>query len=113
MQAMAVSTGERKRKSDGRECETHKPLPSTLKELDVLLDKWNADGVFKPNQVSRVPTKEEWRDLCFHRLHNYVQHPIVECWALCRVVHHIIKEGTLELCQPEVRRNPILNHKGK
>ena len=110
---MAVSTGERKRKSDGRECETHKPLPSTLKELDVLLDKWNADGVFKPNQVSRVPTKEEWRDLCFRRLHNYVQHPTVECWALCRVVHHIIKEGTLELSQPEVRRNPILNHKGK
>ena len=113
MQAMAVSTGERKRKSDGRECETHKPLPSTLKELDVLLDKWIADGVFKPNQVSKEPTKEEWRDLCFHHLHNYVQHPTVECWALCRVMHHIIKEGTLELSQPEVRRKPILNHKGK
>ena len=28
------------------------------KELDVLLDKWIADEVFKPNQVSREPTEE-------------------------------------------------------
>ena len=38
-QAMAVSIGERKRKSDGREYETPPPLPCTPKELDVLLDK--------------------------------------------------------------------------
>ena len=29
------------------------------------------------------------------------------------MVHHRIKEGTLELSQQEVQRNPLLNHKGK
>ena len=48
-QAIAVSTGERKRKDDGTEYDTPPPLPYTPKELDVLLDKWIADGVFKPN----------------------------------------------------------------
>jgi len=83
------------------------------KELDVLLNKWIADGVFKPNQVSREPTEEEWRDLHFYRLHNYVQHATAECWALYRLVHYRIKEGTLELFQLEVQRNPLPNHKGK
>ena len=59
---MAVSTGERKRKSDGKEYETPPPLPCTPKELDVLLDKRVADGVFKPNQVSKEPTEKEKRD---------------------------------------------------
>ena len=56
---MAISTGEKKRKLDIREYETSPSLPCTPKELDVLLDKWIAYGVFKPNQVSREPTKEE------------------------------------------------------
>ena len=63
----------------------------------MLLDKWIVDGVFEPNHVSREPTKEEQKDLHFCHLHNYVQHAIVECWALCRLVHHRIKERTLEL----------------
>ena len=54
----------------------------------------------------------ECKDLCFCRLHNYVQHPTVECWTLRRLVHCRIKEGTL-LSQPEVQRNPLPNHKGK
>ena len=110
---MAVSTGKKKRKSNGREYETPPPLSCTPKELDVLLDKWISDWVFKPNQVSREPTEEERRDPHFCRLHNYVQLHTVECWALCRLVHHRIREGTLELSQPEVQRNPLLNHKGK
>ena len=76
---MAVSTSERRRKTDGREDDTPLPIPCTLKELDVLLDKWIANGVFKPNQVSREPIEEEQRDPCFCRLHNYVQHPTAEC----------------------------------
>ena len=48
-QAMVVSTGERRRKTDGREYDTPLPIPCTPKELDVLLDKWIADGVFKLN----------------------------------------------------------------
>jgi len=56
---MAVSTSEKKRKADGKEYDTSPPLPCTPKELDVLLDKWIANGVFKPNQVSKKPTKEE------------------------------------------------------
>ena len=59
---MAVSTGERRRKIEGREYDMPLPLPCTPKELDVLLDKWIADGIFKPNQVSREPTEEEMRD---------------------------------------------------
>ena len=71
-QAMTVSTGERRRKTKGKEYDTPPPIPCTPKDLDVLLDKWIADGVFKPNQVSKEPTEEEWRDPCFCRLHNYV-----------------------------------------
>ena len=86
-QVMAVSIGEHRRKTEGREYDTPLPIPCTPKELDVLLDKWIADGVFKPNQVSREPTEEKRRDLRFCRLHNYVQHPTIECWALRRLVH--------------------------
>ena len=96
-QAMAVSTGERRRKIDGREYDTPPPILCTPKELDVLLDKWIVDGVFKLNQVSREPTKEERRDPLFCRLHNYMQHPSVECWAFRKLVHHRIKKGNLEL----------------
>ena len=110
---MAVSTGERRRKIDGREYDTPLPIPCTLKELDVLLDKWISNKVFKLNQISREPTEEERRDPHLCRLHNYVQHPTVECWALRRLMHRRIKERTLELSQQEVQRNPLLNHKGK
>ena len=110
---MAVSTNERRRKIDRREYDTPPPISCTLKELDMLLDKWIVDGVFKPNQVSREPIEEERRDPCFCRLHNYMQHLTTECWALRRLVHLMIKEGTLELSQQEVQRNPFPNHKGK
>ena len=101
---MSVSTENQRRKTEGREYDTPLPLPlpCTPKELDVLLDKWIADEIFKPNQVSREPTEEERRDPHFCRLHNYVQHPTAECWALRRLVHCRIKEGTLELTQQEV-----------
>ena len=79
----------------------------------MLLDKWITNGIFKPNQVSREPTEEERRDSLFCCLHNYVQHPTTECWVLRRLVHRRIKEGTLELTQQEVQRNPLPNHKGK
>ena len=69
---MAISNGEKKRKLNGREYETPSPLPCTPKELDVLLDKSIADRVFKPNQVSREPTKVERMDPYFCCLHNYV-----------------------------------------
>ena len=42
-----------------------------------------------------------------------MQHPTAKCWALRKLVHLRIKEGTLELSQQEVQRNPLLNHKGK
>ena len=71
-QAMTVSTDKKKRKSEGKEYESPWPIPCTPKELDVLLDKWIADGVFKPNQAYREPTEEEWRDPHFYCLHNYV-----------------------------------------
>ena len=111
--AMAVSTSKRRRKTDGREYDTPSPIPCIPKKLDVLLDKWIAYGVFKPNQVFSEPTEEERRDPRFCHLHNYVQHPIAECWALRRLVHRNIKKGTLELSQQEVQRNPLPNHKGK
>ena len=91
-QVMAVSTGERRRKTDGREYDTPPPIPCTLKKLDVLFNKWIADGVFKPNQVSREPTEEERRDPLFCILHNYMQHPTTKCWALHKLVHRRIKK---------------------
>ena len=96
---MAVSIGEQRRKTEGREYDTPPPIPCTPKELDVLLDKWIADEIFKPNQVFREPTEEERRDPRSCHLYNFVQHPTAECWVLCRLVHHRIKEGTLELTQ--------------
>ena len=69
---MVVSTDEKKRNSIGREYKNPPPLPCTPKELDMLLDKWITDGVFKPNQVSREPTEEERRDPRSYLLHNYV-----------------------------------------
>ena len=110
---MAVSTGNQRRRTEGREYDTPPPLPCTPKELEVLLDKWIVDGIFKRNQVSREPTEEERRDPRFCRLHNYVQLPTAECWALRRLVHRRIKQVTLELTQQEVQRNPLPNHKGK
>ena len=92
-----MSTSEQRRKIDEREYDTPPPIPCTLKELNALLDKWIADGIFKPNQVSKEPIEEEQRDLCFFRLHNYVQHPTAECSVLRRLVHRRIKEGALEL----------------
>ena len=50
LQAIVVSIGEKKRKSGGREYENPPSIPCTPKELDVLLDKWIADGVFKSFQ---------------------------------------------------------------
>ena len=47
--AIVVSTGERRRKTDGREYDTPPPIPCTPKELNALLDKCIADGIFKPN----------------------------------------------------------------
>ena len=113
LQAMTVSTGEQRRKTDGKEYDTPSPIPCTSKELNALLDKWIADGVFKPNQVSREPTEEERRDPHFCHFHNYVQHPTAECWVLRRLVHRRIKKRTLELSQQEVQRNPLPNYKGK
>ena len=88
---MAVSIGKRRRKTYGREYDSPPPISCTPKELDVFLDKWIADGVFKPNQVSREPTEEEQRDLHFCRLHNFVQHSTAKCWALRKLVHRKIK----------------------
>ena len=48
-QAMAMSTGELRRKTEGREYDTPPPIPCTPKKLDVLLDKWIVDKIFKPN----------------------------------------------------------------
>ena len=97
LQAMAVSTRKKRKKLDGREYERALLIHAHRKELDVPLDKWIVDGVFKPNHVSREPIEEEWKDSLFCQLHNYVQHAIVECWALHRLVHLKIKEGNLEL----------------
>ena len=72
LQAMTVSASEWRRKIDRREYNTPLPIPCTTKELEVLRDKWIVDGVFKPNQVSRDPTKEERGDPRFYWLHNYV-----------------------------------------
>ena len=72
LQAMAVSTSEKRKKLDRREYKSPPPLPCMSKELDIPLDKWIADRVFKPNHVSREPTEKERRDPRFCQLHNYM-----------------------------------------
>jgi len=94
---MTMSTGKRRKKSEGKEYKSPPLIPCTPKELDVLLDKWIVDGVFKINHVFREPTEEKRRGPYFCCLHNYVQHAAAECWTLRRLVHHRIKQGTLEL----------------
>ena len=42
---MAVSISEKRRKLEGNEYKSPPSIPCTLKELDVLLDKWIANGV--------------------------------------------------------------------
>ena len=69
---MAISISVKRKRLDGREHESPLPIPCTPKELDEFLDKWIADGVFKPNQVSRGPIEKEQRDPRFCRFHNYV-----------------------------------------
>lgn len=76
---MTVSTSEKRRKSNGREYESPPPIPCMPNELDVLLDKWIINEVFKPNHVSREPTEDEWKDPHFCRLHNYMKHATAEC----------------------------------
>ena len=109
-QAMTVSISKKRKKLEGREYKSLLLIPCTPKELAMLLDRWIIDGVFKLNHLSKEPTEEEWRDLHFCRLHNYVQHATAECWALHKLVHPRIKKGTLELAQLEVQRNPFSNH---
>ena len=46
---MTVSISEKRKRPNGREYKSPPPIPCMLKELDVLLDKWIVDGVFKPN----------------------------------------------------------------
>ena len=48
-QAMALSTREQRRKTEGKEYNTPPPIPCTPKELNVLLEKWIMEGTFKPN----------------------------------------------------------------
>ena len=47
---MAMCTGNQRRKTEGREYDTPLPLPCTPKELDVLLDKWIANGILNPTR---------------------------------------------------------------
>ena len=97
LQAMIVSIGEKRKKSEKREYEGLLPTLCTPKELAMLLDRLIINRVFKLNHVSREPIEEERRDLRFCRLHNYVQHATAECWALRKLVHPRIKKGTLKL----------------
>ena len=57
-QAMTVSTDKKKRKLEGKEYESPWPIPCTPKELDVLLEKWIADGVLNLIKPTECPLKK-------------------------------------------------------
>ena len=61
LQAITVSIDEKKRKSDGREYETPSPLPSTPKELDILLDNGLQMGFSSPIKFLSNPLKKSKR----------------------------------------------------
>ena len=90
-------------------------IPCTVEELNHVLDKWIGDGVVRPFTVSRPPTEEERKNPLFCGIHNYVKHSTKDCWTLRRLFHKKLRKGTMELTQwkPEVKRNPLPNHKGK
>ena len=72
-----MSTGEKRKKLEGREYESPPPIPCTPKELDILLDNWIANGIFKPNHVSKEPIKDKQRDprFCARRYHKVLGTP--------------------------------------
>ena len=45
-----MSIENQRRKIEGREYDTFPPLPCTPKKLDVLLDKWIANGILNPTR---------------------------------------------------------------
>lgn len=55
---MVMSTGEKRKKSERKKYKSPLPIPCTLKELDVLLNKWIADGVLNPIMFLKSPLKK-------------------------------------------------------
>ena len=64
-QAMTTSVGEKRKRPDGKMFEEPLVIPCTAEELNHVLDKWVEDGVIRPFTMSRPPTKEKGKTLCF------------------------------------------------
>jgi hypothetical protein len=83
------------------------PIPCTEQEMHAILDKWTANGLIRP--AERPPMEEQKKHERYCRLHQYVQHPTIECRTLRKMFQTKIKDETLELAKPqqEVQRNPL------
>ncbi|XP_024178185.1 uncharacterized protein LOC112184129 [Rosa chinensis] len=72
-------------------------VPCTDEELHAILDTLFADGMIKPVQREKPPTRDDKKNPRYCRYHQIVGHPTLACQTLRRILHAKIDEGTLEL----------------
>uniref|UniRef100_A0A2N9EWH9 Retrotransposon gag domain-containing protein n=1 Tax=Fagus sylvatica TaxID=28930 RepID=A0A2N9EWH9_FAGSY len=116
-QVLTVSTVNNKRKKSNERSfdEAPPPVPCTLEEMKVILDKWVADGIIKLPEAQKKATEEDKKNPKFCYFHRYVHHSTADCWTLRRKFHEKIQDGTLELpqVQQKVHTDPFLKHKDR
>ena len=112
-----VSTVNNKRKKSNERSfdEVPPPVPCTLEEMMVILDKWVADSIIKLPEAQKKATEEDKKNPKFYYFHRYVHHSTADCWTLRRKFHEKIQDGTLELpqVQQKVHTDPFLKHKDR
>ena len=102
-------------KWEEEEPKEYPPIPCTDEEMNIVIDKWMADGVLKPFKPSQEPNSEDMRKPFHCWYHWYVSHGTRDCRTIRRKFHKKSFDGTLNLTrEQEVQRNPLpQHHKGK
>ena len=102
-QAFAVSTNEpiigEKRKRE--EEEEYLPIPCIDEEMNIVVDKWVADGLLRLFKPICEPTPKDMRKPLYCRYHRYVGHEIRDCRAIRWTFHKKISDGTLNLTREQ------------
>ena len=101
-QALVVSNGElavgvKRKRDDGAEQQELPPIPCTVEEIKVIVNKWVVNGVLRIIKPNREPTKEDKQNPHYCHYHQYVHHKTKDYRALQRMFHKKITDGTLDL----------------
>ncbi|KAL6180722.1 hypothetical protein ACLB2K_047382 [Fragaria x ananassa] len=72
-------------------------IPCLDEELHAILDTLFANGVIKPVQPEKPPSREDKKNPRYCRYHQIVGHPTPTCQTLRKILPAKIDEGTLEL----------------